>query len=150
MGGDIPGARALNFDGPRLVEASERYLGKHHWIIEWWKKIEYEVDHYGVVYGFMGMPRRLTSPYKNARYREASNHPMQAGVAHIYNTTRLLIHCVLAWLEFMYGKHDSQWWETPEDRVEEAWTFIKPIVQREFVIEGRRMNFPASFKERAA
>ena len=148
--GDIPGARALNFDGPRLVEASERYLGKHHWIVEWWKKIEYEVDHFGVVYAFMGMPRRLTSPYKNARYREACNHPMQAGVAHIYNTTRLLIHQALTWLEFMYGKHDSQLWESPENRVEEAWLFIKGIVQRAFIINGQSVNFPASFKERIA
>lgn len=146
--GDIPGARALNFDARRLVEASENYLGKHPAIVEYWTRIDDAVDTQSVVYAFMGMPRRLTSPYKNARYREASNHPMQAGVAHIYNRTRLLIHRALSWLEFMYGKHDSQWWQCPEDRVEEAWAVIKPIVQRYFYINGMHINFPASFKER--
>lgn len=146
--GDIPGAKALGFNEKKLVRASEAYLSKHHWIPEWWKKIECEVDRYGVVYTFMGRPRRLTSPYRNARYREACNHPMQGGVADIYNTTRLMIHELCPWLEFVYGKHDAQWWQCPEDRVEEAWSIIKPLVEREFVINDMPISFAASFKER--
>lgn len=146
--GDIPGAKALGFNATRLVEASERYLAAHPAIPAYWAQMEHEIDQHSVVYAPGEMPRRLTSLYPNARYREGCNHPMQGGVAWVYNSTRLAIHKAAPWAEFMYGKHDSQIWQVPTERADEFETLIRPIVQREFLVSGQSVSFPATFKRR--
>jgi DNA polymerase I-like protein with 3'-5' exonuclease and polymerase domains len=148
--GDIPGARVLGFDGERMVEAIGNYLDKHHWIPEWWARMEEQIDRYRVVYTFMGRPRRLTSDSKWARYREGCNHPLQGGVADLYNTTLLLIRDAAPWLRLAHGRHDAQWWVCPEGREEEAWAIVKPIVTRTLDVHGRPMAFPASWKRKEA
>lgn len=148
--GDIPGTRALNLDVDLLVGASSVYLDRHAAIPEFWRAVETEADRSRMARTFMGRPRRLTSPYRNARNREASNHPMQGGVADIYVQTALLIKAAAPWARLVYGAHDAQWWQIPVARELEFVTIIAPIVLREFEINGRRVHFPAEFKRKEA
>jgi DNA polymerase I-like protein with 3'-5' exonuclease and polymerase domains len=78
--------------------------------------------------------------------REACNHPMQGGVADIYITTALAVKEAAPWARLVYGAHDSQWWEMPGYRREEFEALYRPIVEREYVIRGRRVRFPADYK----
>lgn len=147
---DIPGARALNVDAARSVAMGEAYLGKHHWIVTFWQKLEREIDATGKVYTFMGRPRALTGVDDSTRYREGSNHPMQGGVADIYITTALLVKRAAPWARFVFGAHDSQWWQVPIARKLEFLLLYAPIVTREFNVNGLAISYPASFKERVA
>lgn len=147
--GDIPGVRSLGFDKARLIEASERYLAKHPALVDYWRHIEAQAARYGIVYTFMGRPRRLTNPHPNARVREACNHPMQAGVADIYATTALEVKRAAPYARLVFGSYDSQWWQIPVARESEFTERYKPIVQRAFEIHGREAHFPASFKRRS-
>ncbi len=148
--GDIPGCRALNLDATRLVAASEAYLSAHPALPVYWEKLEREAMQTGMVRTFMGRPRRLTSPYPNARKREACNHPMQGGVADIYCTTALLVKAAAPWARLAFGAHDAQTWEVPEARAAEFVGIAAPLASRPFEINGHRVVFPAGFKIRAA
>lgn len=144
--GDIPGAKALGLDAPKLVRASESYLGEHPAIPEFWAKIEAIADKYGVVYSFMGRPRRLTSEFRAARLREACNDPMQAGVSDIYIETALMVKRAAPWARMVFGAHDAQTWQVPAERDAEFRAIAEPIVHRPFRINGRDVIFPAEFK----
>ena len=149
--GDIPGARLLGLNAKRLVEIADAYMSDHPAILEYWKRSDAQVDRSGVVYTFMGRPRRLTSPHPNARYREAANHPLQGGVADVYVSTALEVKRAAPWARLMYGAHDSQMWQVPLERRDEFKALYQPIVEREFQLSRDvRMWFPASYKERFA
>lgn len=146
--GDIPGAKALGMDAERMTAAVNRYLDKHHWIREFWKRIEHAVDTEGVVYTWDGRPRRLTGTSVNARYREASNHPLQGGVAGIYNQTYLEVKRLLPDARFVTGAFDAMWWALPEDLYEVYGQVILSVAQRQYRINGYDAFFPASVKEK--
>lgn len=146
--GDIPGAKALKMDAERMTAAVNRYLDKHHWIREFWKRIEHAVDTEGVVYTWDGRPRRMTGTSVNARYREASNHPLQGGVAGIYNQTYLEIKRLLPDARFVTGAFDAQWWALPEDLYDVYSAVIMAVAQRHYTINGQDAFFPASAKEK--
>lgn len=148
--GDIPGTRALGLDVPQLIVASEAYLGRHPAIPAFWTDVEGDADLFRTARTFMGRPRRLTSPSRNARNREASNHPMQGGVADVYVTTALLIKRAAPWARLVFGAHDAQWWQVPVEREVEFLTVAAPIVERPFTVNGRVVRFPAEFKRREA
>lgn len=148
--GDIPGTKALGLDVPGLVAASERYLLAHPALPVYWRQIEDEAERTRCVRTFMGRPRRLTSPWPNARKREAANQPMQGGVADIYITTALKVKQAAPWARLVFGAHDAHWWQVPiERRLEFLWIYA-PIVEREFVINGQVVSFPADYKFREA
>lgn len=144
--GDIPGTRALGLNGDGLIAASERYLAKHPALPVYWAQIAEEAERTGMVRTFMGRPRRLTSPWKNARAREACNHPMQGGVADIYKSTALLVKKAAPWARLVFGAHDAQWWQTPVARRLEFLAVAAPIVEREFTINGQKVSFPCDWK----
>jgi DNA polymerase I-like protein with 3'-5' exonuclease and polymerase domains len=146
--GDIPGAKALGFDAKTMTAAVNRYLDKHFAIREFWQEIERQVDRDGLVRSFMGRPRRLTAPGRNARYREACNDPLQAGVADIYNQTIVIVKRALPHVRLVHGRHDAQWWAIPEDRWDVDVPVIKAVAERMFFINGYEAWFPASWKER--
>ena len=148
--GDIPGVRLLGLNRDRLVEIAESYMAEHPAIVEYWERLEQQIEKYRVVYSFMGRPRRLTSQYRAARIREGSNDPMQAGVSDIYVTTALRVKRVAPWARFVEGKHDSQNWQVPSERAAEFRALIEPIAQRTFEIGKHAAVFPASFKQREA
>lgn len=146
--GDIPGTAALGFTPLKLVEASERYLGAHLALVAYWDRLAYDVVATGMVRTFMGRPRRLTAQHPAARMREGSNHPMQGGVADVYVTTAIEIAAAAPWARLVYGTHDAQKWQVPEERESEFLTLIKPIVERTFMIDNRPVNFPAEYTVR--
>jgi DNA polymerase I-like protein with 3'-5' exonuclease and polymerase domains len=146
--GDIPGAKALGMDGARMTAAVNRYLDLHHWIREFWKSIEHDVDTAGVVYTWDGRPRRLTAKGVNARYREASNHPLQGGVAGIYNQTYLTIKRLLPEARFITGAYDAQTWAFPAELYDVYSQVALNVAQRHYTINGRDAFFPASVKKR--
>jgi DNA polymerase I-like protein with 3'-5' exonuclease and polymerase domains len=147
---DIPGTRALGLDQGRLVAASQAYLAAHPALPPYWKEVEAEADRTGLVRTFEGRPRRLTSPYRNARMREASNHPMQGGVADVYVETALLVKRAAPWARLVFGAYDSHWWSVPVAQEMEFLSLYVPIVEREFQINGQAVSFPAEYKRRVA
>lgn len=154
--GDIPGTRGLFATRntaeleERLKLASEAYLGLHPALPIFWAKVDDEADRTGMVRTFMGRPRRLTSQWAGARRREASNHKMQGAVADIFITTALLVKQAAPWARLVFGAYDSHWWQVPAARQLEFVALYAPIVEREFVINGHRIAFPADYKVRAA
>ncbi len=148
--GDIPGTKALGLNVEGLVAASQRYLAAHPALPVYWAGLEAEVDRTSCVRTFRGRPRRLTAENRNARLREASNQPMQGGVADIYLETALLIKAAAPWARLVFGAYDSQWWQMPAAREFEFVLIAAPIVGREFQINGHRVRFPADWKRRAA
>jgi DNA polymerase I-like protein with 3'-5' exonuclease and polymerase domains len=148
--GNIPGTKALGLDEQRLVQASNKYLSAHPALEPYWAKVEAEAERTGIVRTFMGRPRRLTSTYQAARAREGSNMPMQGGVADIYVQTVLMVKAAAPWARLVYGAHDAQKWQVPVARKLEFLAIYAPIVEREFVINGLRIRFPASYKVKEA
>lgn len=148
--GDIPGTRALGLNVDDLIAASEKYLARHPALPVYWAEIEAEAQRTLAVRTFMGTPRRLTSPWKNARDREASNHPMQGGVADIYSTTALLVKRAAPWARLVFGSHDAHWWQVPVSRRLEFLALYAPIVEREFTINNHLVIFPADYKFKEA
>ena len=168
--GDIPGAQTLGFTGTvganKLVQASQRYLAAHPAKAEWRQRTTTQALTTSEVRTLYGRRRRLLGD-RNKKIRDAFDFPMQAFVSDWFNETFLLIagdatdELKLRWfdvlgdlvnglsgLEWMYGMHDSQWWQCQNDRVEETWPLYKLIVERPLTINGRTVVFPATFKRR--
>lgn len=78
--------------------------------------------------------------------REASNFPMQGGVADIMNLTVVELCERLPFLNLVYTMHDSMWMECPIEREEEAWPIYREVVQQARDIYGVMVPFPGSFK----
>lgn len=148
--GDIPGAKALGFVGERMTAAINRYLSKHPAIPAFWAKTDTEVDRFSKVYTFDGRPRRSVSKYRNAKRRELTNQKLQGGVAGIYITSALMVKRAAPYARFVWGAHDSMWFQIPAERKVEFLALYKPIVEREFDVNGHKAVFPASYKERQA
>ena len=146
--GNIPGARALKMDVPRLVAASEAYLAKHPALPRYWADVMAQADATRIVRTFQGRPRRLTEEYRNKRNREACNMPMQGGVADIWIDTCLLVKDAAPWARLVYGAYDSMWWAVPTAREAEFLGLYAPIVERELDVCGRPMSFAATYKIR--
>jgi len=145
--GDIPGSKTLGLTAPKLVSASRRYLAAHPALAAWRLKVRQEALRTRISRDFMGRRRRLLGDRRGI-VREAFNHPMQGGVASIFNETCVTVARELPWLTWVYGMHDSQWWACPAARVEETWPRLKAIVTKPWNIQGVLMSFPASWKER--
>ena len=149
--GDIPGAQTLGFIGPagkiKLVQASQRYLAAHPAKAEARRILAHTASTTSIVRTFRGRRRRLLGDGAK-KIRDAFDQPMQAGVADWFNETFVMITEQLPWLDWMYGMHDSQWWQCQNDRVEETWPLYKLIVERPLTINGRTVVFPATFKRR--
>jgi DNA polymerase I-like protein with 3'-5' exonuclease and polymerase domains len=121
-------------------------MAGHEAIIRYWAKVEAQAEKYGVVRTFCGRPRRLTSQFRNARIREACNHPVQGGVSDIYTETALMVKRAAPWARLVYGSHDAQTWQVVADRADEFRAVAEPIVHRPIRVNGIDMVFPAEFK----
>lgn len=149
--GDIPGAKTLGLDGPRLVEASNNWLLPHGAIREYWNRIDAQVKRVGYTETWTGRKRRYMSigPDRiipSGVFREAANFPMQGGVADIHNLTIIEVSQTCPYTHYFYSMHDSMWFEVPVEREAEAWVDYKRIVTQPRNICGVMMDFPASFK----
>lgn len=144
---DIPGAKGLGLNGPGLVQGSVRYLGKHPAIKRYWDYCDRLAQTTRLSRTFLGRRRVLLGDGKGL-LREASNHPMQGAVSDIYNLTITQIAQECPQAHFVYGMHDSQWWELPQALWDQYVPLIKGIVEHPYQINGQSVTFPASYKER--
>lgn len=149
--GDIPGAKQLGLDGKKLVEAADRWLLPHSAIRAYWARIDEQIRTKGFTQTWTGRKRRYMSigPDKvipTGVFREGANHPIQGAVADLKNITMLELLHRCDWLTLAKEQHDAFWLECPVEREQETWPIYQEVVQRERVIEGVRMKFPAEFK----
>ena len=149
--GDIPGARQLGLDGKKLVQAADRWLLAHAAIRPYWARIDEQIRTKGFTSTWTGRKRRYMSigPDKvipMGVFREGANHPIQGAVADLKNITMLELLHRCDWLTLAKEQHDAFWLECPVEREQETWPIYQEVVQRERVIEGVRMKFPAEFK----
>ena len=145
--GDIPGAQLLGLTPAKLVKASENLLAAHPAIATWRRQAAQDARQTGVSYTFMGRRRRLLSEGKVIE-REAFNHPLQGGVADMFNVTFLAIVDALPDAEFMFQLHDSFYWQVPLAQVDEAEATIREIAEREWLVYGTPMRVPVTMKRR--
>lgn len=146
--GDIPGAKVLGLRGPDLVRAAHRYLAARPALAAWRRRKEAELPRTREARTFLGRRRRLLATDRRALIREGGNHEMQGGVADILNTTLVEVKRALPYAELAWTKHDALWIAVPEDKVAVAEPVYRAIVTREFDVYGRRVSFPADFKQR--
>lgn len=148
--GDIPGAQALGFIGKagaaKLIQASQRYLAAHPAKAAYRMELARIAHDRSLATSLFGRRRRLTGD-RTKKIRDAFDFPMQASVSDWFNLTVLAFTDLMPWLEWMYGMHDSHWWQCPEDRVEDSWPQYRAIVERKLMINGRETFFPATFKQ---
>ena len=145
--GNIPGAKQLQLTPAKLVAASQRYLKSDPDYYAWRNKQAALAVRTRCVRTFTGR-RRLLLGDDQAAIRESFNHPNQGGVADIFNLTVVEISETYPEYRFVYGMHDSQVWSVPSEQYEEAKSAIQKIAEKEWLINGQRVVFPASFKER--
>jgi len=143
--GDIPGAKQLGLDGPKLVAASNRYLTAHPAMSRWRSELAASVSRSHEVRTFTGRRRRLLGD-GNSALREAYNHPLQGGAADILNLTLISICSKLSYASVVYTMHDAATIEVPVHMLSEAMGIIKTEVEREWDVEGVKLSIPAKFK----
>ena len=145
MAGDIPGAKQLGLDGPKLVAASNRYLARHPAIARYWGGIRRQVAAKREIRSFLGRRRRLLGKTAKA-IRAAYDHPMQGGCTDVFNLTCIAIKERWPFLIWAWGMHDSQYWLCPKSKTAEVMQELPAIVEREWVINGRTIRFTAAYK----
>lgn len=112
----------------------------------WRGGIEAETKRTRIVRSWGGRPRRLLGQ-GNGVIREALNHPMQAGVSDIYNLTIIELAARYPFAQFMFGMHDSQWYQIPMELLtEEVFNGFRQVVEQERNINGVIRAFPADFE----
>jgi len=117
--GDIPGAKQLGLDGPKLVAASNRYLARHPAIARYWGGIRRQVAAKREIRSFLGRRRRLLGKTAKA-IRAAYDHPMQGGCTDVFNLTCIAIKERWPFLIWAWGMHDSQYWLCPKAHTAEV------------------------------
>lgn len=145
MAGDIPGARQLGLTGPKLVDASRRYLLAHPAMAAWRVQTAADAQATRQSRTFMGRRRRLFGDGRGV-VREAYNHPMQGGVADILNICTVRIAAALPHCSLVYTVHDAAWWAVPVGRVDDAKATILDIITASWSIGGVQTRIPAKFK----
>ena len=148
--GDIPGAKALGLNGPKLTNASRTWLAAHAAIPQYWARTDEFILRHGYTETWAGRKRRTLSVGANGKIteaicRELSNHRMQGSVADLLNVTLIELVETMPWLKYVVSKHDALTMECPEELVEESWPEYQRIVQQARDIEGVHMTFPGSF-----
>jgi len=72
---------------------------------------------------------------------------MQAGVSDIYNLTVIELDRTFAEAQFVFGMHDSQWWQMPVQYfTQDVYKGFQKIVEQERNINGVVRPFPADFE----
>lgn len=147
--GDIPGAKLLGKARAGLVRASNNYLLAHPAKAAARREIARQAQETRQVRTFMGRLRVLMG-HPGDIARAAMNHPMQGGVADIFNTTFVELQQRCPWLTYVYGMHDSQWWACPRSQVVATWPILRHVVARAWIINGQSVETPATFKQACA
>lgn len=143
--GDVPGAKQLGFTKERLVRAANSFLAAHPAKAAYRNRIREEALRTRTIRTFNGRRRKLNGEPEDI-VREAFNHPMQGGVADIFNLTLIRIYEELAGgVRWVSGMHDAQTWACREEQYEQCKAQISEIIHRPWNVYGVQVIFPASF-----
>lgn len=148
--GDIPGAKALGLNGPRLANASSAWLRAHAAIPAYWARTDEHILRYGYTETWAGRKRRTLSVGPNGKItpaicRELCNHRMQGAVADLLNLTLIEMLESMPYMKLLGTKHDELTMECPEELEEQSWPEYKRIATQARDIDGLMTTFPASF-----
>jgi DNA polymerase I-like protein with 3'-5' exonuclease and polymerase domains len=146
----IPGAdllAAFGLDKKALVHAAHQWVRKHPKITQYWKTIEYEATHKGIVRTAFGRRRVLFEWDFARRIRQAYDEPMQGAVSDIMNKTIIDLWRVTHRVggRLIYTMHDSIKWGIPAHLVDEYLPIIKEIVEQEWNFRERKVRFAATY-----
>ena len=148
MAGDIPGAKVLGLTPRHLVQASNRFLGSHPALADWRRVTAQAAIRNRESRTFKGRLRKFLTDDPKVIAREAYNHPMQGGVADIFNLTLLAILNEFPQARFCYGMHDSAKIGLAREYIGAAEPRIRELVEQPWDIHGTTVRFPATFHVR--
>ena len=118
----------------------------------WFRKVEREVESTHIIRSWDGGRRVFywTDPSQKGSVaemkRQARNFPPQGGGSGLYNLTIVEIAARVPQAKFVYGMHDSQYWQTQKLGWGMVYCQIKDIATQPRLINGMLVPFPASFK----
>lgn len=144
----MPGFKAAGIGKSQAIRAATRYLARYPRMLEWRAKVAEKALKTREVRDFTGRRWIIWEKDIEAIKRRAYNGPGQMGVSSIHNTVMVQIaERFGADVLFKWGKHDAQYWAVRESQ----WSTVVPqmdqIVEQEWDFYGRRVRFPAHFKE---
>lgn len=154
--GDIPGARKLGLDGPKLARLAQNYLREHFYLQQYWNRMDDQILKTRTVRTPWGRKRYLNGPGPSGRHRakiclEGCNHPYQGGVSDHFNDLALRIwwrgqDVPLRWVR---GVHDYQCFTCPSDSVTiaQAQTILQEENDIPMLIHGQLIHLPADMNE---
>ena len=154
--GDIPGARKLGLNGPKLARLAQNYLREHFYLQQYWNRMDDQILKTRTVRTPWGRKRYLNGPGTQGRNRakiclEGCNHPYQGGVSDHFNDLALRIWrrgkaLPLPWVR---GVHDYQCFTCPSDpaTIAQAQTIIHEENNRPMDINGQFIHLPADMNE---
>lgn len=142
--GGLPGANKLGVKGAELVAGAHRWLAAHPDIVEFHRRLRGDALEKGEVRSFLGRRRRLAETDLARRTRQAYDFPPQGGCSDIYNDTIIKVTSTYPDTSWVWGMHDSLYFEVPLEHLRERAFGIKEIAQREFDIFGTPMRFTIS------
>ena len=147
---DIPGARAMGFDGAGLEKAAKLWLKSHPAIEQYWRRSIASGLKKGESRNFLGRPRRFLSQDVKGRTRELYNHPLQSGVADIKNLTIIAVWDELPRDEvhFVYECHDFLCYAVREDTWDRNTAALREIAERPVNVNGTAMQLVADFNKK--
>lgn len=149
--GDIPGAKELGLTPHRLSQMSVMRASLFSGLAKWQNDMVASATRIGETRTWAGRRRRYLSKEYNYLRGEMLDHPMQAGVQDLENAIILEVKEKFGSdVYIVYGMHDSQKWGVKEERWTEIVAGIQEITTRPRLVNGRWLDFPASFSERWA
>lgn len=144
--GDVPGAKHLGFTSSRLVRSANSYLAAHPAKAAYRRRIREEALKTRTIRTFLGRRRKLSGEPEDI-IREAFNHPMQGGVADVFNLTLIRIREALhPRAKWVVGCHDSQTWSCLASDYDECKSVIQSIILQPWSVYGVSVVLPATFE----
>lgn len=144
---DIPGAEKLGVTKDVGKHMAQEYFARYPGLRRYHVARTSEYQRTRTARTFAGR-RRIAWGRGMAMVRELINHPLQGGVADIFNLTLLRVWHALRPLggRFVFQSHDAAWWGVPAEHEETAQRVIQEIFLDPWRINGVDMRMPVSFK----
>jgi len=131
-----------------VKKAAQVLLNSDPELRQWFDKVEREARATKVVRSWGGGRRVFywQDGLSKSTDNEARNFPPQGGGADLYNLTIVEIAASVSDVEFVYGMHDSQWWQCSKNAWQDKYPQIKSIATQPRLINGQTVSFPGAFK----
>jgi len=144
----MPGYRAAGIKKDMAIRGATRFLARYPRMLEWRASVAQEALKTGIVRDFRGRRWVIFERNIEAIKRRAYNGPGQIGASSIHNKVMDDINQEFGeQVSFKWGKHDSNRWAIIQQWWNEIVPRMKAIVEQEWDFRGRKVVFPATFKE---